>query len=375
MTEAAAAGLRRVAWWTLKGVLAVLGAGVVALLGLLAWHVVTHGRTPPIVDAQGAVVPGSVAALERMQLGGVPQSVLIRGRSAKNPVILFLHGGPGMPAMYLAHAWQRPLEDDFTVVHWDRRGAGKSYFGDIPPRYLTVRRLLDDTYELVNILRGRFAQERIILVGHSWGTYLGMLAVRERPDLFRAYVGVGQLTGAGRGDTALARLQAEFIRREAARRGVPEAVRELDAEGRSIVEKWVFRFGGEVHDATSWWPLMRLGLEAPEYTLGDVFRIPKGLQLYARAMTYDVPADTLRVDVTAVRVPVYVIAGRWDETAPSELAERYFQRLEAPQKGFFWFEHSAHFPFLEEPARFAEVMRRIAAETRPAREASPPAPR
>lgn len=358
--------MRRAARKVLKVALAALGAVAVAIFSLVAWHAVTHGRTPPIVDERGAVVPGSVASLERMQLGGVPQSVLIRGRSTRNPVLLFLHGGPGMSAMYLAHAWQRPLEDAFTVVQWDRRGVGKSYFGDIPPHYLTVRRLLDDTYELANILRGRFAQERILLVGHSWGSYLGMLAVRERPDLFRAYVGVGQMTGPGRGDTAAARLQAEFIRREAARRGVSEATRELDALGRSVVEKWLFRFGGEVHDATSWWPLLRLGLEAPEYTLGDVLRIPKGLRLYERAMTYDVPADTLRVDVTAVRVPIYIIAGRWDETSPSELAERYFRALRAPKKGFFWFERSAHFPFLEEPARFAAVLRQVAADNPPA---------
>lgn len=339
---------------------ALLGALLTAALALVVWHVLTHGRTPPIVDAHGAAVPGSVASLERMQLGGVPQSVLIRGRSRTNPVLLFLHGGPGMPAMYLAHAWQRALEDDFVVVQWDRRGVGKSYFGDIPARHLTVRRLLDDTYELVNLLRGRFAQDRIFLVGHSWGTYLGMLAVRERPDLFRAYVGVGQMTGPGRGDTAAARLQEAFIRREAARRGEPEAARELDQKGRAVVEKWLFRFGGELHGATSWWPLLRLGLEAPEYTLGDVLHIPKGLRLYERAMTYDVPDDTPCAGAPRLRVPVYLIAGRWDETTPSELAERCFAALRAPQKVFYWFERSAHFPFLEEPARFAAVLREIA---------------
>jgi pimeloyl-ACP methyl ester carboxylesterase len=346
---------------------AVLAVVLLVVVLAVAGHVVTHGRTPPIVDANGRTVPGSVASLERMQLGGIPQSVLIRGRSVRSPVLLFLHGGPGMPAMYLAHAWQRPLESDFVVVHWDRRGAGKSYFGEIPARHLTVRRLLDDTYELANILRGRFAQDRIFLVGHSWGSYLGMLAVRERPDLFRAYVGVGQMTGPGHGDTAVARAQAAFIRREAARRGTSEAVRELETQGRSVVEKWVFRFGGELHSATSWWPLLRLGLAAPEYTLGDVLRIPRGLRLYARGMTYDVPADTLRTDVTSVQVPVYFIAGRWDETTPSELAERYFAALRAPKKGFVWFERSAHFPFLEEPQHFAAVMRRIAAENPPGR--------
>jgi pimeloyl-ACP methyl ester carboxylesterase len=350
----------------LRAVAAVLGLGVVAVFAAVTWHVLTHGRTPRIVDARGRPVPGSVASLERMQLGGVPQSVLIRGRSTRNPVLLFLHGGPGMPAMFLAHAWQRALEDDFVVVQWDRRGVGKSYFGDIPARHLTVRRLLDDTYELTNILRGRFAQDRIFLVGHSWGSYLGMLAVRERPALFRAYVGVGQMTGAGHGDAETARLQEAFIRREAERRGRPEAVRELEAQGRAVVEKWLFRFGGEVHDATSWWPLLRLGLAAPEYTLGDVLRVPKGLRLYARAMTYDVRADTLRTDVTTVDVPVYFVAGRWDETTPSEQAERYFAELRAPRRGFFRFERSAHFPFLEEPGHFAEVMRGIAAEN-PAR--------
>lgn len=289
---------------------------------LLGWHLATHGITPPIRDAGGAVVPGSVASLEHIALGGVPQWVLIRGRSANNPVVLFLHGGPGMPAMPLAHAWQRPLEDDFVVVQWDRLGAGKSYFGEFPSRYLTVRRLLDDTYELVNFLRGRFAQNRIILVGHSWGSYLGMLAISERPDLFCAYVGVGQVTGSARGDTLLARAQAR-----------------------------------------SWWPLLRLELRAPEYTLGDVLRIPKGVSLYSRALQYDLPADTLRTNVTAVRVPVTVVAGRHDMTTPSALAEEYLRSLAAPRKAFVWFEASGHFPFLEEPGHFLEVMRRVAAET------------
>ena len=351
--------------------LQVLGLAVAALgllvAVLLGWHLLTHGRTPPIRDGRGAVVPGSVASLEHIALGGVPQWVLIRGRSVKNPVVLFLHGGPGMPAMYLAHAWQRPLEDEFVMVQWDRLGVGKSYFGEFPSRYLTVRRLLDDTYELANFLRGRFAQDRIILVGHSWGSYLGMLAIRERPDLFRAYVGVGQLTGAGRGDSALMRAQEAFIRSEAARRGQPEAVRDIEDRGRAAYEKWVFRFGGELHGATSWWPLLWLGLRAPEYTLADVRRIPQGLSLYARLLQYDVPADTLRTDVTAALVPVYIVAGRYDMTAPSALAERYFHSLLAPRKAFEWFEKSAHFPFLEEPQHFLEVMRRVAAETAPGR--------
>jgi len=363
----APASLRRALRLVLKGVSIGVGALILALLFAIGRHLLTHGDTPPIRDASGQTVPGSIASLEPISLGGVPQWVLIRGRSTRNPVVLFLHGGPGMPAMFLAHAWQRPLENDFVVVHWDRLGVGKSYFDGIPSRYLSVRRLLDHTYELVNVLRGRFQQDRIILVGHSWGAYLGMLAVRERPDLFRAFVGVGQPTGPGRGDTAAARFQEAFVRREAARREVPEAVRELDDEGRAVLEKWVFRFGGELRGATSCWPLMRIGLRAPEYTLADLFNMRKGLALYSRGLSYDVPADTLRVNVTAVQVPIFIVAGRYDYVTPSELAERYFAQLRAPKKAFVWFERSAHFPFLEEPERFAEVLRQVAAETAPER--------
>ena len=343
------------------GVLAALGAAVLVVGVAVCHHLVNHGRTPAIRDAEGREVPGGVASLERITLGGVPQSMLVRGRSTSNPVLLFLHGGPGLPAMCFAHAWQRPLEDDFVVVQWDRRGAGKSYFGDIPPRHLTVRRLLEDTYELANILRGRFGGEGVILVGHSWGSYLGMLAVRERPDLFRAYVGVGQLTG---DDTADARARLEFVRREAARRDADEALRDLDARGAAATFEWVVRLGGQLKGSSSWWrPLVRLGLAAPECTLADGIRILKGLDLYGRSLRYDVPADTPYVNVTSVALPVYMVGGRLDYTAPSETAERYLTALRAPRKGFFWFESSAHYPFLDEPERFAQVMRRVAAET------------
>jgi hypothetical protein len=124
--------------------LALATALLVASAGVaLAWELVlSRGRTPAIVDAQGAIVPGSAAVLEPVRLGGVDQWILVRGRDRTKPVLLFLHGGPGMPAMFLAHAWQRALEEDFVVVHWDRRGAGKSFHAGDAGRP-SVRRTLD----------------------------------------------------------------------------------------------------------------------------------------------------------------------------------------------------------------------------------------
>lgn len=151
------------AMWTIVG-LALAGLAIVFYL----WF--TPGRTPAINE------PNSIASLERIRIGGVDQYILIRGNDSSLPVLLFLHGGPGMPAMYLAHAFQRELEQEFVVVQWDRRAAGKSYREDISST-LTTEQLVADTIELTNVLRARFHQDKIYLVGHSWGTYLGMLVV------------------------------------------------------------------------------------------------------------------------------------------------------------------------------------------------------
>jgi pimeloyl-ACP methyl ester carboxylesterase len=157
-------------------------AGLVIVLYL--WF--TAGRTPPIHG------PHSIASLECVRIGGVDQYVLIRGSDSSLPILLFLHGGPGMPAMYLAHAFQRELEKEFVVVQWDRRGAGKSYREDIS-NTLTTEQLVADTIELTNMLHARFHRDKVYLVGHSWGTYLGMLVIARHPELYRAYVGIGQL--------------------------------------------------------------------------------------------------------------------------------------------------------------------------------------
>lgn len=151
--------------------LALLVVGIVVVV-----FVVGRGNTPRIDS------PGSVASLEQIRLGGVEQWVLIRGRDRTKPILVFLHGGPGMPAKYLAHAFQRELERDFVIVHWDRQGAGKSFEAWHEGTPLSVSQTLEDTYELTRNLRERFAQEQVYLVGHSWGSYLGLLAIMATPS-------------------------------------------------------------------------------------------------------------------------------------------------------------------------------------------------
>jgi pimeloyl-ACP methyl ester carboxylesterase len=333
----------------------IVGLALVAL-GMLLYLWFTPGRTPAIHE------PRSIASLEQVRIGGVDQYILIRGNDTSLPVLLFLHGGPGMPAMYLAHAFQRELEKEFVVVQWDRRGAGKSYREDIS-RTLTTEQLVADTLELTNRLRARFHQDKIYLVGHSWGTYLGVLVIAQHPEFFQAYVGIGQLARM----SPIATIQDEYIRQGAARMGDREAIRELEEKGANVRETLLFKFGGELHNAKSYTPLLLTGLTAPEYSLRDARNIPKGVSLYSRNFVQNSISGELMDVIIQVEVPIYFFTGRYDYTDPFTLTEQYFAKIQAPAKHIVWFEQSAHFPFYEEPTAFARQMRSVISATCPAK--------
>ena len=181
---------------------------IMAIVLLLATWWFWPERTPKI----RAVKYQSVAIINYIKIGGLEQCVLIRSEDINNPILLFLHGGPGMPMMYMAHEFQRPLEKDFTVVQWDRRGAGKTYSRNIPStESINVRQIINDTYELIDTLRNKFNKKDIILAGHSFGSYLGSIMVNERPELFSTYVSIGQVVDSEKSMD----LQEAFIREQA----------------------------------------------------------------------------------------------------------------------------------------------------------------
>lgn len=320
------------------------------LLGAIVEFIVFRGRTPQIS------APGSIASLEKHKIGGVDQWILIRGYDQTKPVLLFLHGGPGMPSMYLAHEFQSELERDFVVVHWDRRGAGKSFDAHLQVSALSVRQTLNDTYELTRNLRERFHQQRIYLVGHSWGSYLGLLAVYEHPEYYSAFVGMGQPAGSREQVRAFRR---EFLSRVAKETGDSDLRIRLTDANMEITEDDLFRFGGELYASRSYWPILKAGLNAPEYTLWDAINVKKGAELINREMKYDVVPKLLAGEISRVEVPVFLFLGRHDLNTPSQLAAEYLARLNAPLKRLVWFEHSAHFPFFEEPDIFRKEMVRV----------------
>jgi pimeloyl-ACP methyl ester carboxylesterase len=158
---------------------------------LLAW---SPGQPQPFLDENGKTLAGSLSEKIHVEINGMEQGMFIKSKNIHNPVLLFLHGGPGMPEYWLTQRYPTGLEDHFTVVWWEQRGAGLSYNPEIPPETMTAEQFIADTLAVTRYLLNRFSQEKIYLMGHSWGSYIGIQAAAQAPELYHAYIGMGQIS-------------------------------------------------------------------------------------------------------------------------------------------------------------------------------------
>jgi len=297
----------------------------------------------------------AVSTLEKIDLGGVKQSALIRGNDTSNPILLFLHGGPGMPMMYLSHSFQSNLEKDFIVVQWDRRGAGKSYNKKIDPLTITDEQYYNDALNLINLLKTRFDKEKIFLVGHSWGTYLGSILAYKNPELFYAYISIGQIVNSEKAHV----LQEKFIKDKAIQLNRLEAIDDIEKYGKDIYEKWLFKFGAEMYKDTSYQIFIKEGLRSPEYSIFDALKIGKGSEFCSTNIKYSMVESTIENEITEYQIPCFFLVGKYDMTTPASLISNYYDIINAPLKKIYWFDNSAHFPFYEEKDLFSKTMKQI----------------
>jgi proline iminopeptidase len=319
-------------------------------------------RTRPFVDDAGRVIPGSVSTMTTIRLGGQNQSVWIRGRSVSAPILILLHGGPGASESALFRHYDAALENHFVVVYWEQRGTGRSFHPDIPRSSMTIARMLRDLDELVDTVRSRFGHDRVVLLGHSWGTILGTLYARDHPEKVAAYVGVAQIANFAEGErTSLQWAMQEAERRRDTR--ALEALRTMAPAPKSVAQeltlgRWVERFGGTLRGGLSTGKLLWTALRTDEAGLMDIVRFGRGNRFSLEALR----PEYSRVELTRVRrfqVPIVFMLGRHDWHVPAVLAAKYFETIEAPRKTLVWFEHSAHNPPFEEPNAFVQAMLQI----------------
>lgn len=320
-------------------------------------------RTPVIKS------PNSIAVLEKVTLGGVEQWILIRGQDKANPVLLFLHGGPGSAVMATAHIFGEELEKHYVVVHWDQRGAGKSYHTNIPKESMNVNQFVSDTHQLIEILRKRFGVDKIYLVGHSWGSLLGILTVSKYPELFYAYVGMGQIVDMEQNEA----ISYQFVLGEARKRNDQEAVKALENIGPPLYKhlndyliqrQYLWKFGGAMYDPKKPKEMFEYERRAPEYTRFDLMKLPQGETYSAEQMWDEILKYNLFKQMPRIEVPVYFFEGRHDYNTAGTLVEQYYEFLDAPKgKTLVWFDNSAHWPMIEEPEKFNQAMLKVLEET------------
>ena len=341
--------------------LVVAAAAIVAVLCFWSWP----GKPKPFLDEGGRPLQHSVSEKVRLDINGFEQGMFLRARDDRRPVLLYLHGG--MPEYFLARRYPTGLEAEFVVCWWEQRGAGLSYLRGMPLESVTVEQLVADTLALTNELRRRFGKDRIYLMGHSGGSFLGMHAVARAPELYHAYIGVAQmghqLTSEKRAyDYMLGRCRAE--RRTALARKL-EASPVTFEDGLPLT---YFRVRDEAMHALGVGTMRQMrsvvtGLFLPslrtrDYTLAEKINLWRGKAATGvSSMWKEMLAADLAERVPAVGVPVYFLHGAHDYTCTLAEASAYFGSLAAPLKGFYTFSRSAHSPMFEEPDRFMTILR------------------
>lgn len=342
----------------------VAGVGVLLVVGLAAL-IARPASTAPILTTDGQAASVSVAELTTVEIGGHEQVLMIRGRSTESPVLLYLAGGPGGSDIG-AMRQDVGLEQDFIVATWDQRGAGKSYPALDPTETFTVDQLVSDTVEVTNYLRDRFDEERVYLVGQSWGSTLGVLAVQERPDLYYALVGVGQMVSQRETDIMF----WEDALAWAERTGNVGLAETLRSNGPPPYDD-VYDYDGVISYEHEWnaYPGLDLSHEmpgtlfVPEYSWMDRINAFRGFldtnaTLYPQLQEID-----FREDVTRLNVPYYMVLGEHEARGRSVLAGEWYEQLDALAKERSVFEGAGHRPNFDDPARFAEFMRGVLEDT------------
>jgi pimeloyl-ACP methyl ester carboxylesterase len=335
---------------------------LVVVVGAAALFLIP-GSTPGMDSRR---YPNGLAVLEQVPVNDIQQWVLIRSENVTNPVVLFVHGGPGTSWLTLMRKNTRRLEQYFTVVNWDQRGAGKSFAAGRADAHMTIGAFVDDLVALSSYLAKRFHKNKILLVGHSWGSVLGVIAASRRPDLFSAYVGIGQMSRMAESEL----LSYTWTLEQAERAKDQSSVKKLTDIGpppygghnwrsKFLTERRILgKHGGEYYGSRSGavGVVLRNLVFSREYTLLDRINFFRGVLQSVRALYPELSRIDLFAQVPEVKIPVYFCLGRHDYEVPSVLSAKYFEALKAPRKQLIWFDRSAHLPNTEEKDKFNEFM-------------------
>ncbi len=312
--------------------------------------------------------PNGISSLEKIVLGDEDQWIFIRGIDKNNPVLIFLHGGPGEPTLGMSSSRKLDVEliKHFIVVHWDQRGAGKSFSKSSPNDSMTLARIVEDCNELIDHLRIRFNKDKVFIVAHSSGTLFGIKTIHKYPEKVHAYVGVAQIIN----DLEHETINYNFVLEEAKESGNKKYQIKIEAIGppphripKKLFDKakFIVQYGGMMVDFS---PRKMIGLvlpymTSPEYSLLEGIRTlsGKGRDFTTNAMWKELTNVNFTKEIDSIEVPIYFFEGKYDMITPPIQVERFYQNLVAERgKKLIIFKNSAHFPMLEEKEKYEELL-------------------
>jgi pimeloyl-ACP methyl ester carboxylesterase len=318
--------------------------------------------TDILAEERKIVSDNGVEEMLPLHVNGTTQWISVRGRDRHDPILLYLHGGPGSPTMPEAYLFQSPWEDFFTVVQWDQRGTGKTYAANDATALantITFDQMDADAADVIRQLRARYQKEKIFLLGISWGSALGLRIAQEHPDWLYAYIGVGQMINAAQSEAD----GYQFALDQARTHNNQDAVRELEAispypgsqpltfERIGVQRKWLMYYGGLAWGRKDFSWMANAWELSPEYTDKELDAIDQG-GLYSLTHLLPALATLDYTHMTDFRCPIFMFTGRHDYDVSSRVTAEWFEKIRAPRKKLVWFENSAHLPMVEEPGQF-----------------------
>ncbi|WP_097025562.1 alpha/beta fold hydrolase [Clostridium peptidivorans] len=301
---------------------------------------------------------------EYVSINGINQYLFHSGTKYDNPVMLFLHGGPGSAESIFAHAFQEKWEDVFTVVHWDQRGSGKTLTKN-PDKYPTIDLMLKDLFQIIQYLKKKYNKEKIIILGHSWGSVLGSIFIKQYPEEVAYYIGVGQVINMLENE----RVGYEKVKELILQAADKKSLKKLEILGDYPGDQFDINFikkCGKMRELQGKYNLaVKIGLsivitafKSPIFKLSDIFALIKGAKANEKVLEFLFAFD-LKPESAEYKIPIYYILGGNDWQTPYVIAQEYFNKINAPYKKFYLIPDAGHMTMLDQPQLFVKALLEI----------------
>jgi pimeloyl-ACP methyl ester carboxylesterase len=305
----------------------------------------------------------SISIFQYVKIGGMQQWMMAHGESTDLPVLLWIHGGPGSAQSPVARSFIHKLEEEFIVVHWDQRGAGKSNPRNFDESTMTVENYIRDVHQMTQYLKEKCGKQKIYLLGHSWGTQLGMIAVKRYPEDYCAYIGVGQVVHHHNAQ----RIAFEELKSRIKLRGSRKDLHRLEAlqsppyiQHADYVAFAKLLNKNQMNMDVKMNRIVKAALFSNTYSLADLRNWLRGANRGSGPMWQQSQGWDILNHAPNIEVPCYFISGEFDFNTPAFLVDEMLKQPQAPETGVHYIISGAgHTPFFGNPYKFHSVLASI----------------